>query len=295
MAQFKGVLVPIITPLDDDDAVDLPALRDLIEWMLAAGVHGIIPIGSTGEAISLSQDEVRAVVATTIDQVRGRVPVIVGCSANATRDVIARIRQAQDQGADGILVTNPIYAHPDDDELLHHYAAISAALDRSLILYNNPHVTSIDASPELIVRICALPHIDHVKESSGDVTRVARLIALGGTHPRVLCGSDNLALESFSAGALGWVAACANVVPAECVRLYELTVEEPDLGAAQALYAKLYPLFDMAEQTGKFAQISKAGIALRGGRAGRPRAPLAPLAAALRERLQAILEAIAAA
>lgn len=292
MAEFKGVLVPVITPFDERDAVDRGALRDTIERLIEAGVHGVIPVGSTGEALSLRPDETREVVATTVDQVRGRVPVVVGCSANATRDVIALISEARDQGADGIMVTHPIYAHPDDDELVLHYAAISAALDRSLILYNNPHVTSIDASPELIVRICELPHIDHVKESSGDATRIARIVTLGGSRPRVLCGSDNLALESFIAGAVGWVAACANLVPAECVRLFELAVEQRNLVEAQSLYARLYPLFDLAERTGKFTQLSKAGIEFLGGRAGRPRAPLEPASGPLRERLHQILAGI---
>jgi 4-hydroxy-tetrahydrodipicolinate synthase len=163
-----------------------------------------------------------------------------------------------------------------------------------MILYNNPHSTGTDAAPELVVKLGQLANITHVKESSGDVTRVARILELGGGQPRVLCGSDNEALESLCAGAVGWIAACANVLPGDCVRLFEW-VRKGQLAEAQALYRRIYPLFDLAESTGKFAQVAKEGVTILGGRAGGPRRPLAPLDRDLAERLAGILQRIGSA
>jgi 4-hydroxy-tetrahydrodipicolinate synthase len=293
VSDFAGIIVPIITPFAADGGIDFAALREHIDYLIGAGVHGILPAGSTGEALCLSPSEHRALLTETINHVNGRVPVIAGCSANATHAVIANCRLAIDLGADGLLAIHPFYSRPDERELEEHYRAISDSIDRPLIVYNNPHTSGVDALPALLARIASYPHIDYVKESSGDVSRVARLAMLPDRPLQVLCGSDNIALESFSVGATGWVAAIANCIPAECVRLYELAVLQHRSTDALALYRSIYPLLDLAEGTGKFVQVSKAAVELAGRRAGRPRQPLLPLDEALMGQLREALKLIA--
>ena len=292
MTEFSGVIVPIITPFADGGEIDFAALRENIDALIAGGVHGILPAGSTGEAMCLRPDEYHDLLETTIDHVAGRVPVVAGCSANATRDVIANCTLASELGADGYMVTHPYYSRPDDHELLEHYRALSAALDRPLIVYNNPYTTGVDASAELLDEIGKLPYIRHVKESSGDATRVERLILLSGGRVRVLCGTDNLALESFTAGACGWVAGAANALPRECVQLFDLAVEQHNYDEALILYRALFPLLDLAESTGKFVQVNKAAVEFVGRTAGRPRLPLQPLDEAQLEKTRSALSQV---
>ncbi|MHB8695156.1 MAG: 4-hydroxy-tetrahydrodipicolinate synthase [Solirubrobacteraceae bacterium] len=277
MTVFKGVIVPIVTPFSDQDEVDVAALHENVEFLISEGVHAILPAGSTGEAMCLTPSEYRLVLEETIKQVRGRVPVIAGCSANATRVVVANCELAKELGADGYMVTHPYYSRPDPHELLEHYRTVAAALDRPLIVYNNPYTTGVDASAEQLAAFGTLPHIEYVKESSGDATRVARLLLLTDGRLHVLCGTDNLALESFVAGATGWVAGVANSLPRACVRLYQLAAEENRYVEARDLYASMFAFLDLAESTGKFVQVNKAAVELAGHRAGRPRQPLLPL------------------
>lgn len=282
MTRFRGVLVPLLTPFDAAGELDERGLRDHLDTLIEAGVHGVIPAGSTGEAMSLSSGEYRHLVATVIDHVAGRVPVIAGCSANATRQVIENCRFAEDAGADGIMLVHPFYSMPDPDELVTHYRLVADAVQLPIVIYNNPFTTSVDATPDVLARLAGVPHIDYVKESSGDSTRVLRIRELSGGKLDVLSGSDNQALEHFACGAIGWVAGAANVIPAQCVVLYELAVERHDYVGALEQYTELFPLMHLAESTGKFVQVNKAAVALAGRSLGDPRPPLLPLPDALR-------------
>lgn len=281
---FRGVIVPSITPFTEDGSIDRPALRRHLEALVQGGVHGVIPAGSTGEAISLDADEYRMLIAETIDAIGGRVPVIAGCSANATRDVVARCEYAERMGADGFMIVHPYYSLPDERELYEHYRTVSASVGRPVIIYNNPATTGVDASPELLGRLSSLPHLEYVKDSSGDASRVMRILRASAGRMGVFSGTDTLALEHFTAGAIGWVAGVANVIPGECVALYSLAVEQQRLADAYALYQELYDFLELAEITGKFVAVNKAGAAFVGRPAGRPRPPLLPLEPDLLER-----------
>jgi 4-hydroxy-tetrahydrodipicolinate synthase len=294
MSGFQGILVPMLTPFTEDDELDIPALNGHIDFLVAGGVHGLIPAGSTGEAMSLSPDEYRTVVAETVRHVAGRVPVIAGCSANATRQVVANCRQAEELGADGIMLVHPYYSLPDERELCTHYETVSKSVNVPVIIYNNPFTTGVDAKPELLVRLSELPHIEYVKESSGDATRILRLIEGSRGRLAVLCGTDNLALEGFLVGARGWVAGAANVIPQQCAALYRLAVEERRFDEALALYRQLYAYLTVAEATGKFVQVNKAALALLGRRAGPPRPPLQHIDGELLERTRRALEQVSA-
>lgn len=289
MARFRGILVPLITPFTDDDALDIPALRAHIDALIAAGVHGLVAAGSTGEAMSLSPQEYSQLVTETIRHVAGRVPVIVGCSANSTRQVLANCRQAEELGADGIMLVHPFYCLPDERELYAHYRTVSEHVNLPVIIYNNPFTTGVDAKPPLLARLSELPHLEYVKESSGDCTRVAALLEQSQNRLTVLCGTDNQALENFLMGARGWVAGVANAIPRQCVALYELAVEQRRFDEALALYREILPYLTLAEATGKFVQVNKAAVELLGRRAGRPRSPLQPPDEAMMEQIRVAL------
>ena len=295
MGRLHGILVPIITPFTPDDTLDLPALRTHIDVLIEAGVHGIIPAGSTGEAMSLTPSEYRTVVETTVAHVAGRVPVIAGCSANPTAQVIANCEQAADIGADAIMLIHPFYSLPDERELYLHYAAVSAAVRLPVMIYNNPFSSGVDSLPGLLARLSELPNLDYVKESSGDCSRIAQILEASDGRLDVFCGTDNQALEQFAAGATGWVAGTGNAIPAQCVELYELAVVRQDLDAARTLYRRILGYVTLAEATGKFVQVNKAAVEFLGGQAGSPRAPLLAIDDDVNEQMQKTLTAAIAA
>ena len=290
MTTLEGVLVPILTPFDEAGQFDEVAFRGHIDWLIDSGVHGIVPAGSTGEALSLDLDEYHRVVETTISQVAGRVPVIAGCSANATRQVLENCAFAEDAGADAIMLVHPFYSLPDEDELEAHYRAVAAAINVPLVIYNNPFTTGVDASPDLLARLSELEPVRYVKESSGDSTRVVRIIEQSNGRMAVLSGSDNQALEHFACGATGWVAGAANVIPTECVELFDLAVRRRDLDGALAQYRRLFPYLHYVEATGKFVQANKVGVELIGRPLGQPRQPLQPLPPHMRSELREALD-----
>jgi 4-hydroxy-tetrahydrodipicolinate synthase len=294
-SSFRGILVPLITPFTPDDRVDVDALHIHVDALIRDGVHGLIPAGSTGEAMSLDRDEYRLVLEETIAAAAERVPVIAGCSANPTRAVLANCEQAERLGADGIMLVHPFYSLPDEREIHAHYAAVSAGTSLPIIIYNNPFTTGVDVSPDLFGRLSELPHLDYVKESSGDVTRVLRILRASRGRMTVLCGTDNQALEQLVAGAVGWVAGVANAIPRQCAELYSLVVEQRRLDDALSLYQRIYAFLEEAELTGKFVQVNKAAVELVGRHAGRPRPPLLPLTDDAFERVRVALAQSAAA
>ncbi len=272
-----GVYVPMITPLTADDTVDVPALHAHIDFLISSGVHGLIPVGSTGESQSLRPDECERVIRETVEHVNRRVPVLAGTSANSTEQTIEKCRYAMSVGADGFMITHPFYSQPDQHELYEHYARIAESVDRPIMIYNNPVTTGVDSQPDLLARLSQFKTVRYVKESTNDCTRIVRILEASGDRLKVFSGTDNLALEHFSSGASGWVAGAANVLPRECVKLYTLAVEKRDFVAALAVYRQIYDYLTVCEATGKFVQVAKAGVEIIGGTAGPPRRPLLPL------------------
>lgn len=277
MTSFTGVFVALLTPFDEDGRIDEGALRAHIEALIATGIRGFVPAGSTGEAMSLDRDEYEQVIRVTVDHVSGRVPVIAGCSANATHHVVRNCHFAQDAGADGLMITHPFYNHPQDDELFEHYADIARAVELPIFVYNNPGTTGVDASPELLGRISELPHVEYVKETSGDSARVTRILECSDGRLTVFSGQDNQALEQFVCGATGWISGTANVIPAQCVALYDTAVLQGDYGAARKLYREMHPFLTHVETSGRGIQTIKESMEVIGRPLGKVRPPLRAL------------------
>lgn len=275
-SEFEGVFVAMVTPMTADQEVDYEVLPSFVDFLIDAGVGGMIPLGSTGEYYALSALERKEVVQATRDAIAGRVPLLVGTNTGSTREVINYSQQAQSQGAAGLLLAAPYYSLPTDEELFEHFRAVDAAVDIPIMLYNYPGRTGVDMTPDLVERLAELENVRYVKESTGDATRVSEIIRRCGRKITVFCGCDTLALESFLMGAAGWVGGVVNVLPKEHVELFDLAVKKRDLFTARDRYYHLLPVLALMEGGGKYTQYVKAGCELMGHPVGPPRQPLLP-------------------
>jgi 4-hydroxy-tetrahydrodipicolinate synthase len=292
--KYTGVYVVVCTAFDEQGHLDEPALRRHIRWLVDdCQVHGIIPCGSTGEFAFLSEAERKQVVAITVDEVRHQVPVIAGSAACATAEVIEYSRYYQDLGVDGVMVVPSYYGHLDQDELYYHYSTIAKNVGLPVVVYNNPGTSGSDIMPATIARLAKFDNIVALKESTGIMQRIVDINLLAGDQIEVLCGCDTLALEMFTMGVQGWIAAPANVAARQCVQLYRLMVEQKDYPRAWENYKKVRPLFDLFENSGQYVALAKAGLELLGRPVGLPRKPLLPASPEMRAQLKSLLDAIA--
>lgn len=286
---FPGVFPALITPMHEDESLDLEALALHIETMLDAGVHGLVPLGSTGEFYALSDEERRTVLARTLEVTQGRVPVIAGTNAASTRAVIRYSVEAQMMGADALLLAPPYYSLPTADELFEHYRLVSQAVSIPIMLYNFPGRTGVDIDVDLVERLAALDNVQALKESTGDLARFRELAERLGDRLSLFCGADAIPLECFEAGAPGWVAGIANVLPAEHVRLFE-EFRAGDPEAARTTMGRLLPILSCIEHSGCYTQLVKSLWAAKQDRCGRPRHPLLPAPQALVQEALGLLE-----
>ncbi|NTJ68520.1 dihydrodipicolinate synthase family protein [Agrobacterium rhizogenes] len=274
--KFRGVYTVMITPLDEHGAVDLKALAAFTDWQVRQGIHGLIPLGSTGEFLSLSEDERDGVARTVIETVAGRVPVLIGAGAEDTRECVRLSRKAEAMGADGVMIIPPFYSTPTDDELVHHYRTVASSISIPIMVYNNPATANVDLKPELVERIAEIDGCDYIKESTLEVTRVRDIIRLAGDNMTVFGGI--LGFESFVMGAQGWVAVASNVAPGPMARIFELVADEKKIDEARALYLHWLPII---QAVGGQAYVAGSKSLLRhmGFGAGAPRPPRLPLPA----------------
>ncbi|MEI6674821.1 MAG: 4-hydroxy-tetrahydrodipicolinate synthase [Verrucomicrobiota bacterium] len=293
-ARFHGVFTALVTPLKASGELHLPKLERLVEHQIRQGIHGLIPLGSTGEFYALSPAERQQVLETTLATAAGRVPVVAGANAGSTRDVIGFARQAELLGCAGVLLAAPYYSLPTPAELFRHFRAVNAAIGIPIMLYNYPGRTGVDMSPEFIARLAELENVRYVKESTGEMARMTTLMRLCGDRLGVFCGCDSIALESFMVGALGWVGGIANVLPASHAKLYELSVVNKDYVRARKLFFDMLPTLELIEGGGRYTQWVKAACAIMGYDCGSPRQPLGPATKAevvqLRQALQQCAE-----
>ena len=291
MKKLRGVYAVILTPFKEDESVDEVTLRSLINWVVEKGVHGIIPTGSTGEFASLSDEERKRVVDITMEEVRGRVPVLVGSAANSTRHTIMHSQYAESVGADGVMIVHPYYCRPNEDELYEHYEAVANSVHIPIMIYNNPATSGVDMRPELLARLAQIDNISYVKEASGDIRRISQIRRLCGDKITIFVGCDNVMLESWLMGAEGWVSGVANILPKQSVELFELT-DRGEISRARELYYRMLPLGDMLELEGFFVQYLKAGSEMLGRPLGKPRRPMLPPPEGDLRRLKKAIELI---
>ena len=274
MARFKGTYTVTITPFTADGRkVEESVLRDFVDWQIEQGAHGLIPVASTGEFLSLSDSERRKVAGTVIKQANKRVPVLIGTGAENTWDVVRYSREAEDLGADGVLIIPPFYSTPTDEELYQHYKTIGEAISIPVMLYNNPATSNIDMLPPTVARLSEVDNISYIKESTMDATRVRDIIRLSDDRMAVFGGI--MGYESFLNGAVGWTAVGCNLMPRAFSDMYRHCVEKIDLDAARDLYQKILPVIELVGQH-RYVSTTKKALELMGLPVGPPRPPRLP-------------------
>lgn len=239
---FKGSYTALITPFRNG-AVDEKALIDIIEWQIAEGTHGLVPVGTTGESPTLTHDEHMRVVELTIDAAKGRVKVIAGAGSNSTAEAIDYSIHAKKAGADGILIVTPYYNKPTQEGLYQHFKAINDAVDVPIIIYNIPGRSVVDMSVATMARLSELKNIVGVKDATANLARVSQQRAAMGEGFCQLSGEDATALGFMVHGGQGCISVASNVAPRLCADLQNACLRG-DYKTALTLQDRLMPLFD---------------------------------------------------
>ncbi len=286
---FSGALTALVTPFREG-RVDEAAFRALVERQIAAGIHGVVPVGTTGETATLNHDEHRRVTELCLEAVAGRVPVIAGCGSNCTAEAVELVRHAKAAGAGAALVVTPYYNRPSQEGLYAHFAAIDAACDLPLILYNVPGRTSVDLSNDTVARLARLPHVAGIKDATGDLARASLMRLQTPEGFTLLSGDDGSALGYVAHGGHGVISVTSNVAPALCARQME-AARAGDAATALALQDRLIGLHRALFLDASPAP-AKAALASLGLCTDEVRLPLTPCSAPARA---AVAEALTAA
>jgi 4-hydroxy-tetrahydrodipicolinate synthase len=240
---FRGSMVALVTPMKEDK-VDIHRLRELVEFHLEMGTHGLVAAGTTGEAGTLSPDETLLVLKTVIDQVKERVPVIAGTAANATRECIHLTQQAMEAGAHAALIMTPAYIKPTQEGLFQHYYAIAQAVPMPIILYNVPSRTACDLLPETVARLAKISNIVGIKEATGQMTRLQQILRLSENSIDVYSGDDLTSAQWMLAGAKGSISVTANAAAKLMAKMCDLAMDNDSAGCLR-LQEQLMPLHEL--------------------------------------------------
>src|SRR3954447_3362053 len=287
---FKGSMVALITPMRADGSLDEKAFADFVEWQIAEGTEGLIPVGTTGESPTLSHDEHKRVVEICVEGPRGRVPVIAGAGSNSTAEAIDFSRHAKKAGADATLVVTPYYNKPTQEGLFLHFTAIADAVDLPLFIYNIPGRSVVDMSVETMARLAKLANVVGVKDPTADIVRPLLTRAVCGAEFCQLSGEDANTVAFLAHGGQGCISVTANVAPRLCAEMQEAwRAGRPD--EALAVHHRLLPLHQAL-----FCETSPAPAKYALSRLGRcspePPLPLVEIAERSRERVDIALAAV---
>ncbi len=280
---IEGVLPAIITPFTRENKVDKDGLRQNIEFLIEGGVSGIVPCGTTGEAATLSIQEHEKVIEYAVEF--SSVPVVAGTGSNNTTEALELTKFAHDAGADAALLITPYYNKPNDAGMLKHFKTVAEAVDIPIIIYNVPSRTGINLKPEITAELAKISNIRGIKEASGSLDQITRIIELTkGEDFTVLSGDDGLTLPILSIGGAGVISVVANVAPKLMVSMVE-TFRNGDTGRAQELHLALAPLIRAMFLETNPIPVKKA-VELIGLPAGNLRLPLAPISAENEKKLK---------
>jgi 4-hydroxy-tetrahydrodipicolinate synthase len=272
---FSGVLPAIVTPFKNGE-VDEEGLRQLIEFQIEEGVHGMVPCGTTGESATLSHEEHERVVEITVDQVKGRVPVLAGTGSNNTAEAIRLTAHAKKAGADGVLMISPYYNKPTQEGIYQHYKKVAEEVNIPIIIYNIPGRTASNIEPSTFARLAELKNIVGVKEASGSMKQITDIIRLCGPEFTVLSGEDFLTYPLMAVGGKGVICVVANIVPRDMSDLCNLLLAG-DFDKGRGLYYRLLPLCHSMFIETNPAPV-KAALAMMGKiSSAEVRLPLAPM------------------
>ncbi|NQY79563.1 MAG: dihydrodipicolinate synthase family protein [Candidatus Caenarcaniphilales bacterium] len=285
---LKGIIAYPITPYSKNGELDLNALKEIIEKLIATEANAITVLGSAGESAYLEVDEWQQVLATSIQTINKRVPILCGIAELKTSTVIEKINIAEKLGVDGHMIIPLSYWKLSDAEILNFYQEVSKNCTKPIMLYNNPATSGIDMKPELIVEIfnkCKAVTI--VKESTGDINRLHKIRELSNNSIPVYCGSNSIALEFLSAGGKGWCSAAPNIIGDLPSKLFK-AIESQNLDLSKEIFYKIYPFLDFIVKGGLVKTV-KAAYQIQGKNYGEGRKPLLPLSKDEKNKLGKIL------
>jgi 4-hydroxy-tetrahydrodipicolinate synthase len=284
---FTGCGTALVTPFTRSGALDEAGVRRLARRQIEAGIHFLVPCGTTGETPTLTAEERLRIVEIVVEEARGKVPVLAGAGGYNTHEVIEAAQQMARAGADGILSVAPYYNKPTPEGLYQHYKAIAEALPVPVIVYNVPGRTGVNVDVATITRLSAVPNIVGVKEASGNMTQMCEICRAVPSDFLVLSGDDALTLPVMSVGGRGIISVAANEIPGEMSRMVELA-ERDDFASARKMHHELLPLMQI-----NFIESSpipvKAGMAMMGLVEEIYRLPLVPPRPASRDRIAQVL------
>jgi 4-hydroxy-tetrahydrodipicolinate synthase len=281
---FRGTFTALVTPFRDGE-IDLAALESLIEAQIAAGITGLVAVGTTGESPTLSHEERESVIAITAKIVKKRCHVLAGTGSYSTREAIEATKRAEQLGADGALIVASYYNKPSQEGLFRHFGAIALATSLPIVLYNIPSRCGVDISADTVERLArSCKNIVSIKEASGSVDRVGELRGRLPNEFTILSGDDSLTLPFMSVGAVGVVSVASNLIPAEVCALVHAQ-ETGDVKSARKIHAQLLPLFkDLFIEPNPVPV--KTALAWRGMMSDEVRLPLCEMSKANQERLR---------
>src|ERR1700732_2706798 len=290
MADFHGVLPYLVSPVDADGQIKKPVLGRLCEDLIAAGVHGLTPLGSTGEFAYLSSTQRLDVVRTTNETDNRRLPVVAGVASTSTSDAVAQATAYQTLGADGILAILEAYFPLGDAQVESYFRAIAAAVDIPVVIYTNPQFQRSDLSLDVIARLAAHPRIGYIKDASTNTGRLLAIMNRCGESIKVCSASAHIRPAVMLIGGVGWMAGPACIIPKQSVELYNLCKRQR-WDEAMALQRKLWRINEAFARYNLAACI-KAGLAIRGYDVGNPVGTQAALTADERKAVEAVLREI---
>src|SRR5271169_2210471 len=280
---FRGSFTALVTPFSGD-SVDEKAFRNLVDWQIAEGTSGLVPVGTTGESPTLSHEEHQDVVEWCIDQSRGRVPVVAGAGSNSTKEAVDLARHAEKAGADAVLIVTPYYNKPTQEGLYQHFKAINDAIGIPIIIYNIPARSVIDMSVDTMKRLWELRNIAGVKDATANVVRVSQQRAELGADFNQLSGEDASALGFMAHGGHGCISVTSNVAPRLCAEFQDSCLKG-DYASALTFQDELMPL-----HTALFIETNPApakyALSLVGKCAETVRLPMVPVAEATRQAVR---------
>ena len=290
MPDFHGVFPYLVSPLDPDGAIRRDVLARLCDDLIASGVHGLTPLGSTGEFAYLNNAQRLAVVETTIEAARGRVPVIAGVASTSTLDAVAQAKAYQKLGADGILAILEAYFPLSDAQVESYFRAIADAVDIPVVIYTNPQFQRSDLSLDCIARLSAHPRIQYIKDASTNTGRLLSIMNRCGDSIRVFSASAHIPAAVMLIGGVGWMAGPACIIPRQSVALYELC-KAKRWDEALVLQRRLWRVNEAFARYNLAACI-KAGLAIQGYDVGDPVPPQMALTAEQRKAVEGVLRDI---
>jgi len=287
MIKLRGCGTALVTPFLGDGAIDEKTLRALVAWQIESGIDFLVPCGTTGETPTLSHEEWRRVIETTIEVAAGRVPIVAGATSYCTAEAVQKaIEVSRIKGVDAILSASPYYNKPTQEGQYQHFKAIAEAVDKPIVVYNVPGRTGVNVEPDTLLRLSTVPNIAAVKEASGRISQIAEICGLLPPSFTVLSGDDSLTLPVISVGGVGVISVASNAFPKEMADLTRAALNN-DWTQARAIYHKYLTLMQ-ANFIESNPMPIKAVLAMMGRIEENYRLPMVKMQPNLRAKLEAV-------